>query len=190
MKQSVNSNTWILLFIILLVGLEVIMIAVYQDYKSTCKDIKNDELENDIGADEKNSGAALGPTDILSVSGWNKIRQRMAHEHRLMMLESDSSLPSLNEVESVYESVPSTYDCDRNTLMRIGGAADKDGGKWICGEYLKKRTSQEAPSIVFSVGSRGDFSFEKSMIEYLGKNTRVYTFDCMFQHVLEGLMMC
>lgn len=188
MKHPVNSNTWILVFIILLVGLEVLMIAVYQGYKSTCKEFKNDMSQNDIGADEKISAASFTPNDVLSVSGWNKIRQRIAHEHRLMILELESSLPSLNEVEIVFESVPVTYDCDRNTLMRIGGAADNDGGKWICGEYLKKRLSREAPNIVFSIGSRGDFSFEKSMIQYLGSNTRVYTFDCKFQHVLQSLI--
>lgn len=119
---------------------------------------------------------------ITTLKGWNKYRQIQAHSVREnIIITADSSLDSFDNPEIVYKSIPSTYDCDRNLLIRVGGQdGNTDGGKWICGEYLRKRNTGEAPNIVFSVGSNGDFSFEESMIEYLGDNVKIFTFDCNF----------
>ena len=45
---------------------------------------------------------------------------------------------------------------DGYKLERIGGTGD--GGKWICG--IKNLV---APCAIFSMGSNGDYSFEKSI---------------------------
>lgn len=57
------------------------------------------------------------------------------------------------------------------TLHRYGGSGD--GGKWLC-TFVASNT----PCLIFSLGSRGDFSFEKAMLE--ATKCEVHTFDCTF----------
>ncbi|KAI3659303.1 hypothetical protein MP638_003519 [Amoeboaphelidium occidentale] len=118
---------------------------------------------------------------ISSLYSWNRFRQVYANSVRKSYLGLDPSLDILTNSEIAYKAIPVTYDCDRNTLMRVGDRGDGDGGKWICGEFLKPRKSNEPANVVFSVGSNGDFSFEESMIKVLGSNTKIYTFDCTGQ---------
>jgi hypothetical protein len=115
---------------------------------------------------------------ITSLVSWNRFRQRQANAARTSYLSMDPEYKFFTNSKLAYKAVPVTYDCDRNTLMRVGDRGDSDGGKWICGEYLKPHEDNEPPNVVFSIGSKGDFSFEESMIKLLGKNTKIYTFDC------------
>ncbi|ORY41275.1 hypothetical protein BCR33DRAFT_852285 [Rhizoclosmatium globosum] len=50
-----------------------------------------------------------------------------------------------------------------------------DGGKWSCTEFF-----QPAPRscVVVSLGSRGEFDFENSILEYTNNDCTIYTFDC------------
>jgi hypothetical protein len=55
---------------------------------------------------------------------------------------------------------------------RIGGMGD--GPKWVCDPH---RLSKKPDCLVYSVGSEGNFMFENSIMEEIGKNCEVHTFD-------------
>ena len=60
----------------------------------------------------------------------------------------------------------------RSLGVRLGSRV-KDGGKSVCADSL-----DPGRCIVYSLGSRGDFSFEKDVVRQF--NCSVYTFDCTF----------
>ncbi|KAJ3007906.1 hypothetical protein HKX48_008875 [Thoreauomyces humboldtii] len=74
----------------------------------------------------------------------------------------------------IFDLFKPTYECNAFNLLRIGTPSLKgDSGKWICTdkfEPLKNCT-------VFSIGSRGEFDFERD-IKTLFPNCTVHTFDC------------
>lgn len=70
--------------------------------------------------------------------------------------------------------------------FRIGKLGD--GGKWVCdpqripndtGTQSKENTSTESGScIVYSIGSNGNFMFEKGILEHVSPSCEIHTFDC------------
>ena len=57
-------------------------------------------------------------------------------------------------------------------LSRIGGDPKNplsDGGKFVCGEFVDPKGT------FFSLGSRGDYSFERAMIKEFGDDVKFYT---------------
>jgi hypothetical protein len=69
-----------------------------------------------------------------------------------------------------YSLFKPSISCPPGTsLSRYGGEAD--GGKWLC-DFV----SLKAPCTIFSLGSRGDYSFEEAMLE--ATECDVHTFDC------------
>jgi hypothetical protein len=57
------------------------------------------------------------------------------------------------------------------TLYRYGRTYD--GGKWLC-----SFVGHNSPCTIFSLGSKGDYSFEEAMLE--ATNCEVHTFDCTY----------
>ena len=57
-------------------------------------------------------------------------------------------------------------------MDRVGKRGD--GGKWVCDPW--RLAVSEAPCLVYSFGSRNDFSFENSLLEIL-PDCEVHTFD-------------
>jgi hypothetical protein len=49
-----------------------------------------------------------------------------------------------------------------------------DGGKWICDPH---RLANASDCLVYSVGSNGDFSFEKAVKAAIGQHCEIHTFD-------------
>ena len=70
-------------------------------------------------------------------------------------------------LEKVYSSVPLTSKCVDS--KRIGGKGD--GGKKVCLDNIVNNDC-----VVYSLGSRLDFSFENDVLKQLG--CEVHTFDC------------
>jgi len=70
-----------------------------------------------------------------------------------------------------FELLPSTYDCDYNNIRRVGG--DGDGGKWICEPLFAK-----SGCVIVSIGSNGNFEFERGMKAFTQDKCKLYTFDC------------
>merc|ERR1719343_1710954 len=59
---------------------------------------------------------------------------------------------------------------------RLGSAGE--GGKWVCDPYrIADAARAGEPCLVYSVGSRGEFSFEKAVQERISSNCEVHIFD-------------
>jgi hypothetical protein len=83
---------------------------------------------------------------------------------------------SLDIQSRQYDFLTQAQYCDYNHLDRIGGAGD--GGKWVCLEHLNTKVGK---CIIYSLGSNGDFSFERDMgvaVKKLGNACEFHTFDC------------
>ena len=66
--------------------------------------------------------------------------------------------------------------CRRSNSRRLGGAGD--GGKWICNpDTIRDGVKNKYSCLVYSVGSNGDTSFERSIHEQLSKECEIHTFD-------------
>ena len=70
-------------------------------------------------------------------------------------------------IQTVYSNVPKDTKCTR--VERIGNTGD--GGKLVCVDHIIQNAC-----IVYSLGSRLDFSFEIDVVRRLG--CVVHTFDC------------
>jgi len=71
-----------------------------------------------------------------------------------------------------HELLYPTFECDQQFVKRVG--ADGDGGKWMCTNFFKP----EEECTIFSLGSRGDFSFEEAIDKETGGRCQIHTFDC------------
>lgn len=64
------------------------------------------------------------------------------------------------------------YNCaSRERVGRIG-----DGGKWVCGVRTFLQTRRARPCVIYSIGSKGEVSFEQGAVEKLG-HCEVHVFD-------------
>ena len=53
-----------------------------------------------------------------------------------------------------------------------------DGGKWVCNPHRIAEMARHSKScIVYSVGSDGDFSFERSIMDEISEQCEIHTFD-------------
>lgn len=115
-------------------------------------------------------------SDLLSkpsVTAWSKLRQRQSRAVWQKALKIPVDQTKSMKRSQILSLFPITFDCDRNYMYRIG--SDKDGGKWICGEYFARRSD----CVVVSIGSNGDFSFEEAVLKHpSGKKCTIHTFDC------------
>ena len=61
------------------------------------------------------------------------------------------------------------------TAQRMVGPI-RDGHKWVCDPHRLRQQQQQPPCLVYSLGSNGDFSFERALLE-LVPNCEVHVFD-------------
>jgi len=67
-----------------------------------------------------------------------------------------------------------TFHCDFSE--RLGAAGD--GGKWVCNpSFVAEAVVAGKPCLVYSVGSRGDISFERAVAHKISKKCEVHVFD-------------
>eukprot|EP00890_Picochlorum_soloecismus_P003932 jgi/Picsp_1/453/NSC_00451-R1_protein len=65
----------------------------------------------------------------------------------------------------------------KQDLNRIGDSGD--GGKWLCDDLL-----QREDCVVFSLGSNGQYDFERSLLTHTP--CKIYTFDCTYKGKSQG----
>merc|ERR1719343_935221 len=59
---------------------------------------------------------------------------------------------------------------------RLGSAGE--GGKWVCDPYrIADAAKSGEPCLVYSVGSRGEFSFEEAVQKRISPSCEVHVFD-------------
>lgn len=52
-----------------------------------------------------------------------------------------------------------------------------DGGKWICDPHRIRHKASSDPCLVYSVGSKNDFSFEEAVMNDISMECEIHTFD-------------
>jgi len=107
------------------------------------------------------SAVDLRPCDVI-------IPTECPHcESNVLMYKSVIRKPLSSYGVKAYDLLTSEYECDRNNLMRTGVG---DGGKWVCLDHN--------PSTVLSLGSNGNFEFERFMSSH---GSKCLTLDCSGQ---------
>jgi hypothetical protein len=77
--------------------------------------------------------------------------------------------------QETFQFIPTTYDCPRDKLVRLGHYGDTTG--WVC---LTNTDLQEGCNVV-TAGYNDNFNFENAIHEYSGGKCHIYFFDCDFQ---------
>ncbi|KAL7570486.1 hypothetical protein ACA910_004267 [Epithemia clementina (nom. ined.)] len=112
---------------------------------------------------------SYGFFDDIPDKSWRLIQERV-HDTQPNMMCGHNCTGTLNAWAWYQQNFEPEISCPHE--RRIGNLGD--GGKWVCDPHRLKK----APScLVYSVGSRGDFSFEKNVLERIGPHCEVHTFD-------------
>ena len=106
-------------------------------------------------------------TDI-PIETWNMMKQRV-HEAQPNMACGPNCSGALDPMSWYQENYEPEFSCLHE--RRIGKMGD--GGKWVCDPHRLVNKS----CLIYSVGSRGDFSFETHALGRLGSHCEIHTFD-------------
>lgn len=72
-----------------------------------------------------------------------------------------------------------TFECNFNQLHKMGGTGD--GAKWMCGKFDKMFSglfNEGKKAIAYSLGSNGQFEFERAVKAELRDRVDVHSMDC------------
>jgi len=58
-----------------------------------------------------------------------------------------------------------------------GGLPIGDGGRWVCRPDLIREAAERGECLIYSIGSDGEFSFERSIHKELSDKCEIHTFD-------------
>jgi hypothetical protein len=114
----------------------------------------------------RDSGGFL---DDIAEDQWHLMKDRVKKRQNYF----DPNQPSRNiqKPKAWYqENFEPDFTCQHE--RRIGGMGD--GPKWVCDPH---RLSKKEDCLVYSVGSEGNFMFENSILNEIGKNCDIHTFD-------------
>jgi len=112
---------------------------------------------------------SLGFFDDIPSHTWKLMKQRIGHLHSI---PGFSQTDYRNKYPGFYYQYHNEPDFTCQHEMRIGNQGD--GGKWICDPH---RITAQKSCLVYSVGSRGDFSFEEYVLKEIDPNCEIHTFD-------------
>mmetsp|Transcript_64146 Transcript_64146/g.118165 ORF Transcript_64146/g.118165 Transcript_64146/m.118165 type:complete len:300 (+) Transcript_64146:86-985(+) len=96
----------------------------------------------------------------------------------LAQMQREANIPSnyynqSGEIWWQYHHEPSFHCTLAERLGHVG-----DGGKWVCDPYsMKKNIDSGKPCLVYSIGSNGQFDFEKSVQDLISPRCEVHIFD-------------
>eukprot|EP00586_Coscinodiscus_wailesii_P011659 CAMPEP_0172512340 /NCGR_PEP_ID=MMETSP1066-20121228/243794_1 /TAXON_ID=671091 /ORGANISM="Coscinodiscus wailesii, Strain CCMP2513" /LENGTH=335 /DNA_ID=CAMNT_0013292111 /DNA_START=104 /DNA_END=1111 /DNA_ORIENTATION=- len=120
------------------------------------------------------AGAGLSPAFEESLSFFDDIQaEKWALMKEKVKSMNNISIPISNMIrpEEMYQhNYHPNFLCTHE--RRIGRKGD--GGKWACDPH---RISQQKKCLVYSVGSNGDYSFERAVKKNIGKHCEIHTFD-------------
>lgn len=107
--------------------------------------------------------------DDISTHTWKLLKKKVAYLHSI---PGFSQSDYRNKNPGFYYQYHNEPDFACQHEMRIGNQGD--GGKWICDPH---RITARRSCLVYSVGSRGDFSFEEHVLKEIDPNCEIHTFD-------------
>ncbi|KAL7563625.1 hypothetical protein ACA910_013365 [Epithemia clementina (nom. ined.)] len=126
----------------------------------------NDIVDNFALAREQSFGFF---TDI-SNEEWKRI-QTYAHKIQPNICDSSVKCRFIHKKEGWFQNnYEPEISCQHE--QRLGQLGD--GGKWVCDPY---RIAAKPTCLVYSVGSKNDFSFEESVFADIGTHCEIHTFD-------------
>lgn len=112
---------------------------------------------------------SLGFFDDIPSHTWTLMKKRIGHLHSI---PGFSQTDYRNKYPGFYYQYHNEPDFTCQHEMRIGNQGD--GGKWVCDPH---RITAQKSCLVYSVGSRGDFSFEEYVLKEIDPNCEIHTFD-------------
>jgi hypothetical protein len=121
---------------------------------------------------------SAGFFDDIEEREWVRLQQRHVDQfpnHSPSLLkESAVPVPANNWYQNHFEP---EFSCRHE--RRVGRKGD--GGKWVCDPYRIADSSKGC--LVYSIGSSGDASFEKSVKSEISEACEIHTFDINKSHV-------
>jgi len=118
---------------------------------------------------ETASKDSLGFFDDVQSHTWDLMKKKVAELRKLPDFPQSDYRNKHPGFYYQYHNEPD-FTCPHE--MRIGDRGD--GGKWICDPH---RIAARGTCLVYSVGSRGDFSFEVSVLKEISPDCEIHTFD-------------
>ena len=85
-------------------------------------------------------------------------------------LNASSSIDPPKHINHMQENWEPNFSCTYE--RRLGSPGD--GGKWVCDPH-KLRTKKDC--LIYSFGSENKFDFEEAVLQQIGRNCEVHTFD-------------
>lgn len=111
----------------------------------------------------------------LNEESWTTCRAEWVHEQKICM-PSCSEFDTAKCTPNVFWQVhyEPTFSClDSGRIGNVG-----EGGKWVCDPYkLTQQVKEGRGCLVYSVGSNGDYSFEKSVHDTISDGCEIHTID-------------
>lgn len=99
-------------------------------------------------------------------------RRQALHLQISNMLPTPAQVRSLSHRKMWQDYFHPSWSCIYDTLVGAGG----DGSKWICDPH-----ALTSPCIVYSMGSRGDYAFERALHD-IQPQCEIHTFDKDMQY--------
>ena len=118
---------------------------------------------------------SLGFFNDISNESWNLYKQRFQSTRPNVSLWKNRVLKELNEEVFWAKNYDPEFTCPHE--VKIGGI--EDGGKWVCDPHRIDKDN----CLVYSIGSNGDFSFEKGIYKDVSKSCTIHTFDMNDRHL-------
>jgi hypothetical protein len=118
---------------------------------------------------------SFGFFDDISNESWNLYKQRFQSTRPNLSLWEYSVLEELSEEVFWSKNYDPEFTCPHE--VKIGGIGD--GGKWVCDPHRIDKDN----CLVYSIGSHGDFSFEKGIYKEISKSCTIHTFDMNDRHM-------
>lgn len=105
--------------------------------------------------------------DDIEPENWSLMKDKFTNMKRSRV----DYIASSRDIEFVYQHrYQPDFLCTHE--RRIGKKGD--GGKWVCDPH---RITAQKSCLVYSVGSNGDWSFERAVKRNIGRHCEIHTFD-------------
>lgn len=99
--------------------------------------------------------------------------QTMMTKNRVLKNITSVDRVSQTLEERKFNMLEPVVTCPAGSKLESVGTPGQDGSKWLCGP-----SSFKAPCVIYSMGSRGDYTFEEAMLALT--QCHIHTFDCTF----------
>lgn len=158
-------------------------VGVFQANNKDCSDfplaVQKSENGNTKTSSTNDYSLALqesfGFFDDVDAQRWARLKKRFQHTRPNMNKSRGIQYKQhANHAEYFWmENYDPEFSCENE--LKLGKIAD--GGKWVCDPHRILAKKDESECLVYSVGSRGDFTFEEDVLKHVSNKCDIHTFD-------------